>query len=201
MGSGFEEVLELYERVSDELKVIGRFSDSYRSVVSAFIEQNFPGGPETVHDDLPDEAKMLPRYVGPEKIGLEELERFSEDAAYLANFSRLRGQNLENAQQVIGGVDNYRFFSTGNSSIRGSELRNALERQHSNIKDFEDEIRAVAKFIEPVGLVDFRPAYRIDQLYHTEGAAVADPDDIDFPEEKYWPFDVSIPQDTLQYDV
>lgn len=190
-GMSFDagEAVELNERVSDEIPVVEDFSNDYRVAASAFVEQNFPGGPEAVHEDLPDDAEMLPRYIAPEEVAPKELEEISEDAAHLANFTKLRGESLEQAAEDLNGTDSYRFFSTGSTTVKGSSLASSLQLQRSQINNLEDEIRAVAEFLEPVEEIAFRPAYWIEQLYHTEDGSVAEPGDLDFAEEKYWPFD------------
>lgn len=181
--------MELYDTVSRELPVIGEFPREYRSTAAAFVEHNFPGGPASVHDELPDEAEMLPRYVTSREVSVEELESVSEDAAYLANFAHLRKKNLGHAVEELQGSDRHRVVRTGAGTLTGRDLAGSFEVQESKMERINEDIRAVAEFLEAADEISVRPSYRIKQLYHTEGAEVAEIDDIDFPQENYWPFD------------
>jgi len=183
------DAVELYDAVSRELPVIGDFPGEYRSAAAAFVEHNFPGGPASVHDELPEDAEMLPRYITSREVSAEELESVSEDAAYLANFAHLRRKNLGHAVDELQGSDRHRVVRTGAGTLTGRDLVGSFQIQESKMERINEDIRAVAEFLEASDEIPVRPSYRIKQLYHTEDAEIAEIDDIDFPQENYWPFD------------
>lgn len=197
MGLEDREVIELSKQLDRELPRLEAFLDRYRAFSGAFLEQEFPGGSDQIYQRIPEKHRELaekpPRYVDPPDVTAEKLDSLSRDAAYAVNFAGLRSSNIDSAVEVSGG--DYRIADVHGSFFRFSDIVEALEEHSVRLEDVENGMIGIARLLDVSEDVSGKPFNRMMDLYQTgggedlEAAKRADPDDIEFPVENYWPFE------------
>lgn len=193
MGIEEGEIVELERSVSAEIPELESFEERYRSAASAFTEENFPGGADSVYSGLPDKAQALPRYIDPPHVSESYLMSLSDQAAYAINFAELRSKNLSCAVEELEEGD-YLVLHAGERSVRSDELRGVLEGYQSSLQALETDLIGVARFLDASEDLPGKPFNEMKHLYQTGGtqdrkaAKKAESDEFDFPVENYWPF-------------
>ncbi|MFB6116542.1 MAG: hypothetical protein ABEK10_03430 [Candidatus Nanosalina sp.] len=197
MGLERQEVLDLVEHLDHECPELEGLVERYRSVSGAFLENEFPGGSEEVYKDIPEKYRELaekpPRYIDPPEVPVTYVESVSDRAAYSVNFVDLRKANIESAIQSLQ-EDNYLVVDSMEGSFSGRDILDILEGRLSELGSIERSLIGVARFLDVAEEFPGKPFNRMKELYQTGGdedlraAKRADPEDISFPQENYWPF-------------